>query len=478
MSIPPYKTRSVRKVLYQRFEIVFLTSQSLQLLLYKRTRGAIRNERSARLLFEIITTGLMGGIALKAFAKKNGLSQNDSGKIQRIISLSGLNVKDGKDTLTTQLIRKKQYIWGWEYKYRIPLGRSFDDYMAKMKVLEDGLNNRRQRITLNDLRKLQLDGSIFESLKSLWNNKLAERKEIELAFDGLLIIRVYDEPMPRFVPFEAGEGWKVPVGITRNQNALKYHDFEQIPHMVLGGATRYGKSNFINSLITSLIQSKPDHVNFFLIDLKGGIELCDYENIRQTQSIAYEPEEALETLQIAYDKMREIQRHLRAKGKKNVQEGGIKERYFIIIDEVGELNPLEAVTKEEKKLKLECQTLMSQIARLGAGLGFRQILATQYPTGDVIPRQCKQNSDAKLSFRVQSATASRVVLDETGAELLPQIKGRAIYQTADKREVLQTPLISNEIIQETITPHKEVEKVAIKKVESARRTNTVTFERV
>ncbi|WP_102693816.1 FtsK/SpoIIIE domain-containing protein [Rummeliibacillus pycnus] len=430
------------------------------------------------MLFEIITTGLMGGIALKAFAKKNGLAQNDSGKIQRIISLSGLNVKDGKDTLTTQLIRKKHYEWGWEYKYRIPLGRSFDDYQAKMNVLEDGLNNRRQRITLNDLKELQLDGSIIESLKTLWNNKLAERKEIELAFDGLLIIRVYNEPMPKEVAFQAGEGWRVPVGITRDKNAFKYHDFEQIPHMVLGGATRYGKSNFINAMITSLIQSEPDHVNLFLIDLKGGVELCDYDNLSQTQSIAYEPEEALATLQTAYEKMREIQRQLRAKGKKNVQEGGIKERYFIIIDEVGELNPLEAVTREEKLLKQECQTLMSQIARLGAGLGFRQILATQYPTGDVIPRQCKQNSDAKLSFRVQSATASRVVLDETGAELLPMIKGRAIYQTADRREILQTPLISSEIINETITPHKEAQKVAIKKVEPARRTNTVTFERV
>lgn len=93
---------------------------------------------------------------------------------------------------------------------------------------------------------------------------------------------------------------------------------------------------------------------------------------------------------------------------------------------------------------------MSQIARLGAGLGCRQILATQYPTRDVIPRQCKQNSDAKLSFRVQSATASRVVLDEIGAESLPQIKGRAIYQTADKREILQTPVISSDVTFEEI----------------------------
>jgi hypothetical protein len=55
------------------------------------------------MIFEIVTTSIMGGIAMKAYVKKKGLVNNDSGKIQRIISLSGLNAKVGKDTLTTQL---------------------------------------------------------------------------------------------------------------------------------------------------------------------------------------------------------------------------------------------------------------------------------------------------------------------------------------------------------------------------------------
>lgn len=440
----------------------------------------LKNRKEIELLFEIFTTTIFGGIAATAFMKKQGLSTNESGKIQRIISLSGLNVKSGNETFTTQLIKKKQYEWGWEYRYRIPLGRSFDDYVAKIRILEDGINNRRKRITYTDLRSLNFEQNIILQLKVLWRNKLAERKEIEMDWDGLLIIRVYDKPLPTQVQFIKGEGWKVPVGLTRDKNAFRFHDFEKVPHLVLGGATRYGKSNFINSTINSLIQSQPEHVNFFLIDLKGGVELCDYESIKQTLSIAYEPEEALETLKTAYARMREIQLQLKTKGKKNVQEASIKERYFIIIDEVGELNPTEAVTPSEKKLKQQCQTYMSQIARLGAGLGFRQILATQYPVGDVIPRQCKQNSDAKLSFRVQSAVASRVVLDSEGAELLPQIRGRAIYQTADKREILQTPLITQEIINKTILPHiiEKDGEYEQKTTKSETRENLITIEEI
>lgn len=432
------------------------------------------------LIFEILTTTIFGGIAATAFVKQKGLSTNESGKIQRIISLSGLNVKDGKDTLTTQLIKKKQYNWGWEYKYRIPLGRSFNDYMSKLDALQDGINNRRKRIKFADLKALKFDSTIHLQLQELWKKKLTEVKEIELDYDGLLIIRVYDKPIPVHIEFFPGENWTVPVGMTRDKNTFKFHDFEKLPHMILGGATRYGKSNFINSMIISLIQSEPEHVRFYLIDLKGGVELCDYENIKQCISIAYEPEAALVTLKMAYQQMRRLQSKVRKLGKKNVQEANIRERYFVIVDEVGELNPQETVTPEEKKLKQECQTIMSQIARLGAGLGFRQILATQYPTGDVVPRQCKQNSDAKLSFRVQSGTASKVVLDETGAELLPQIKGRAIYQTADKREILQTPLITSETIQSTILPHiiKKEEKYEENEIIAERRSDTITFEEI
>lgn len=429
------------------------------------------------MIFEVITTSIFGAISLKAYLAKSGVG-NDSKKLNKIFTLSGLNVKDGDRTLTTQLLKKKNYEWGTEYRYRIPLGRSFEDYVAKQKVIESGINTRSVKIRLKDLSTLKLDKNIISNIKSIYTKKLTDRKEIELSFDGLLKIRVYNDPLPTEVKFQEGKGWKIVFGATRERNKLIFHDFENIPHLFLGGATRYGKSNLINVIINALLRQQPNNVKLHLIDLKGGVELCDYENIRQTKSIAYEPEDALETLENAYNLMRAKQEILKKSGKKKVEDAGITERHFVIIDEVGELNPDEAVSKEEKKLKQQCQKYMSQIARLGAGLGFRLILATQYPTGDVIPRQCKQNSDAKLCFRVQSGTASRVVLDSDGAEALPKIKGRAIYQMADQRVIIQTPLITPEIIQETITPFITPNKGGkpVEKVERETRKNTLVIE--
>jgi S-DNA-T family DNA segregation ATPase FtsK/SpoIIIE len=305
----------------------------------------------------------MGGIAVKAFIKKNGMASNDSGKIQRIFSLSGLNVKDGKETLTTQLKYKKEHDWGFEYRYKIPYGRSFKDYVNKQEALENGLTNRRKKITIDDLKSLQLDENIIDSIKGLWANKLTESKEIEMSFDGFLILKIYNTPLPTQVNFKVSDGWKFNVGQIRENNQVITHDFEKIPHIVIGGTSRYGKSNLINSIITSLLLQKPNDVKFHLVDLKGGIELGDYENLKQTVSIAYEPFQALETLKNACEAMRDTQMTLKRMGKKKVQDAGIKTRHFVIIDEVGELNPKEGVGKDDRELKQQCQYIANRSFR-------------------------------------------------------------------------------------------------------------------
>ncbi|MED1205863.1 FtsK/SpoIIIE domain-containing protein [Heyndrickxia acidicola] len=445
------------------------------------------------MIFEALTSAIFGGLALKAHLKKEGIGGNDSQKIQKLFSVSGLNVKDGNQTYTSQLIRKINHDWGTEYKYRIPRGRSFEDYEAKINVLKAGLNTKGYKFNLKQLKDLKFDKNIIENIKDLYVKEMTDNKEIELSWDGMLNIRVYNEPLPTEIPFIKGTGWKVAFGMTREKNKIIYHDFEEFPNFVEGGTARYGKSNLINVIITSLIQQKRNSVKLHLIDLKGGIELCDYANIKQCVNIAYEPEEAYKVLSNAYDEMKKMQTRIRKLGKKKIQDTNIQERHFIIIDEVGELNPEEAVDKKdekdtagniikmsEKTLKLECKKLMSQIARLGSGLGFRLILATQYPTGDIVPRQCKQNSDAKLCFRVQSGTASKVVLDETGAEDLPPIRGRAIYQMAEKRVIIQVPKIDDKTIQDTIKPHivkKGVNKIANNKTDGERRKNIAVLER-
>lgn len=101
---------------------------------------------------------------MKAHLSKEGRGGNDSKKIQKLFSLSGLNVKDGNNTYTAQLIKKRNYVWGTEYKYRLPQGRSFEDFEAKLKVLQAVLNTKGFKFNLRDLKSLKLDKNIFHNI--------------------------------------------------------------------------------------------------------------------------------------------------------------------------------------------------------------------------------------------------------------------------------------------------------------------------
>src|SRR5437763_11230482 len=133
------------------------------------------------MIFEVVSTTVFGAISLKAYLSKSG-EGNDSKKLNKIFTLTGLNVKDGQRTLTTQLLKKKNYEWGTEYRYRIPLGRSFEDYVAKQKAIESGLNTRSVKVEIKDLKSLKLDRNIIANIKGLYTKKLSKQKEIELSY--------------------------------------------------------------------------------------------------------------------------------------------------------------------------------------------------------------------------------------------------------------------------------------------------------
>jgi hypothetical protein len=72
-----------------------------------------------------------------------------------------------------------------------------------------------------------------------------------------------------------------------------------------------------------------------------------------------------------------------------------------------------------------------------------------------MPRQIKQNADAKISFRLPSGYASGVAIDDYGAEQLPSdIKGRALFKTHELKE-LQVPYLSHEEMWKLLEQYQE-----------------------
>ncbi|CCW06427.1 FtsK/SpoIIIE domain-containing protein [Bacillus sp. GeD10] len=286
-------------------------------------------------------------------------------------------------------------------------------------------------------------------------------KPVRIQYDNYkLNIRVFDQEIPRKWEWstnliQTGK-WLVPIGQSLEQ--LMYHNFDQTPHMTIGGLTRMGKTVFLKNVMASLITAQADDTHLFIIDLKGGLEFGPYQNIKQVESIAEKPMEAFQVLRIILKKMEEKMLFMKEHHYTNVVETNIRERYFIIVDEGAELCPDKSTSRERQKLLGACQQMLSYIARIGGALGFRLIFCTQYPTGDTLPRQVKQNSDAKLGFRLPTQTASQVVIDEAGLEAIESVPGRALFKT-DRLTEIQVPYISNEQMWEVLKQY-EVKKDA------------------
>lgn len=284
------------------------------------------------------------------------------------------------------------------------------------------------------------------------------RKPVAIEFNGALIIRVYHSDLPAKIIYDwqPTPGWTIPVGYTLD--GVMLHDFDKIPHMTIAGATRQGKSVLLKLILAHLINSHPEHAEFYILDLKGGMEFGKYKRLKQVKAFANSVESAELVLETVLNRLKGDMYSAAKNGYISVFDANIKRRIFVITDEAAEL--------ADSKY---CREALSEICRLGGALGYRNIFATQYPTADTLPRQVKQNSDAKISFRLPTEVASRVAIDEQGAEKLT-MPGRAIYRTYE-RHIIQVPFVSDSDIIEKLSKYF-IEKEADSNATAAKAKNS------
>jgi DNA segregation ATPase FtsK/SpoIIIE, S-DNA-T family len=285
-------------------------------------------------------------------------------------------------------------------------------------------------------------------------------KEVKVEYKKFLRVTVYEGKIPNKVMYyeiPKRNGWVVPLG--KNIEGWHFHDFDKTPHMTVSGTTRFGKTVLLKTMTTYLIEQHPDNVEFIYIDLKGGLEFYRYRHLKQVQHVCKDANEAFEVLHDLHENVKKRMDYFLDKEWSNVVDSPIQKRLFVVVDEAAQLSSEKWMSKDMKSKLSACQWYLSEIARVAGGLGVRLVYATQYPTADTLPRQIKQNSDIKVSYRLPSGYASDVAIDAKGAELLPSdIKGRALIKTHELKEV-QTPLITDHEM------HRRLRKYAINKTD-------------
>lgn len=180
--------------------------------------------------------------------------------------------------------------------------------------------------------------------------------------------------------------------------------FELKTHMLIAGCTGSGKSTALKRVIDSLIQSH-DTI-FVMIDLKR-IELSIYQPLKTLlYPVAKDEISAIDLLEKVADMM-ELRYKMIDDNKDNLSTF---KSLYICIDEIAELT-----ASINKSIAKKSTALISKIARLGRACKIHLIVATQYPTRQVLSMQVLMNLDYRLCLKTATKQGSRVVLDNTMA---------------------------------------------------------------
>src|SRR4051812_39765870 len=142
-------------------------------------------------------------------------------------------------------------------------------------------------------------------------------------------------------------------------------DLRRVPHWLIVGATRSGKSTLINALVAGLA---PQPVALVGIDCKGGMELSLYEP--RLSALATNREQAVRLLAALVDLTLDRMTVCRAARVRNIWGLSEKERpvpVVVIVDEIAEL--FLVASRNEKDEAHAVGTALIRLAQLGAALG-------------------------------------------------------------------------------------------------------------
>lgn len=305
-----------------------------------------------------------------------------------------------RDGTKPVLAVKRKTEYGWHLVWNLPPGVSFNQVRQDLNFFEDSVN-----------AFIDLD----------WKH-------------GKLHMNIQTGELPTMAKYEwepsEHENMTMPIPIGRSRTGMHVLDLTESPHLLIGGATGFGKTSMIASIIHSIMR----RAVVVIIDLKG----IDFEYLRDYCLVAITNEEAHQIL-FALNKEFERRRDIIRKHKVRKAINCPEELPYIVlvIDELAEL--------DENNF-----TLTDRLVRLARATSMSVVAASQRTSTKVIAGDTRSNFVARCCFKVPSPADSRVILGEDCglAGELPSIKGRCIYRFGIDTLELQAMYLSEEKAEE------------------------------
>lgn len=253
-----------------------------------------------------------------------------------------------------------------------------------------------------------------------------------------------------------------------------FGDLEKMPHLLVAGATRSGKSVTLQNLLISLLyKNSPYDLKLIILDPKR-VEFTAYNNLPHLYTpIIKEPKTGIKALNWAVQEMERRYEILAEHGQVNVGDYNKKilgpaleraRKKGKVGESVSGLPPkmpyVIIIFDEYNDFMLsypkEISPLITALSQKGRAAGVHLILATQRPDVKVITGTIKANIPARIAFKTTSQVDSRTILDISGAEDLLG-NGDMLYMASDNPRLLrlQAPFVSMEEIKAVVSHIKQ-----------------------
>jgi DNA segregation ATPase FtsK/SpoIIIE-like protein len=211
-----------------------------------------------------------------------------------------------------------------------------------------------------------------------------------------------------------------------NQMVIK--DLKKCVHLLIAGTTGSGKSVCLHTIIDSLMyQYTPNQLKFVMFDMKA-VELSFYDDSPYLlEPICIKSTKACDILENLTNEMNKRYNLIHSYGEKTIEgynslSNTDKLPYIVVvIDEYADLILTNKLVDEK----------IQELAQKSRACGIHLIISTQHPKADVVTSVIKACLTTRISFRVADGNASRMILDEGGAEDLSE-NGDMLIKTANE----------------------------------------------
>ena len=236
----------------------------------------------------------------------------------------------------------------------------------------------------------------------------------------------------------ANESVKIAIGVNLEGQLIEAELSDaDTCHFLVGGTTGSGKSEFLRSILLSLIyRHSQEHLKIILVDPKR-VTFPEFENIPSLlQPIVKESEAAIELMESLVTEMER-----RYKLFENAKCSDLKD-----YNRVNKIEPnLVCIFDEyadfmvEKETKKALENNLKQMGAKARASGIHLIIATQRPDATVVTPLIRANLPARVALKTASINNSKIILggkEIRAANLLG--KGDLLYKNGSNLQRLQS----------------------------------------